>query len=365
MILNKKNNRKISVIIVIGLLVANSLFACSTFVLSDSNSLVFGRNFDFDLGWGFIVINNRGIKKHAIVEAPYKPASWESKYGSITFNQIGVDAPMGGMNEKGLVIAQMGLFETKYPDIKGENVVNVLEWIQYQLDNSSTLDEVIQNSEKVNINPVEIMPVHYLVCDSLGNKGVIEFLNGKFVVVKGKDFSIPVCSNIPYYQSLITTKEYKPFGGDKEIPERWDNIPDIIAIANAMILDYRSSYNPIDYSFEILKAIGSEDKTQWSIVFDIKNREINYKTLNNKVVRKINLDDYNFTCENDIKILDIQENKSEIILPKNFKLLTYNFYYDYKAKLLEIFKTNINNFPEFPENILKNEIDYAMNRKCN
>jgi len=36
--------------------------ACTTFVLQDSTKIVFGRNFDYDLGMGFVVINKRGLE---------------------------------------------------------------------------------------------------------------------------------------------------------------------------------------------------------------------------------------------------------------------------------------------------------------
>lgn len=67
---------------------------------------------------------------------------------------------MGGMNEKGLVIAQMALFESKYPVKTDKRAVDEFEWIQYQLDNSSTLQEVIGNNKKVQILP-KAVPVHY------------------------------------------------------------------------------------------------------------------------------------------------------------------------------------------------------------
>ena len=109
--------KKTTIILLISILTINFTNACTTFVINDSTDLVYGRNFDWDLGSGFIVINKRGLEKQAFVQPPNKPARWISKFGSITFNQIGIDAPMGGMNEKGLVIAQMGLFESIFPDI--------------------------------------------------------------------------------------------------------------------------------------------------------------------------------------------------------------------------------------------------------
>ena len=77
--------------------------------------------------------------------------SWVSKYGSITFNQYGKEFPTGGMNEKGLVVELMWLDETRYPEPDQRGVLNVLQWIQYQLDNSQTIDEVIASDKKIRI----------------------------------------------------------------------------------------------------------------------------------------------------------------------------------------------------------------------
>lgn len=367
MIPTKKLNQKITLIIAFGLLISNSLFACTTFILNDSGNLLFGRNYDFNFGQGFIVINNRGVNKQAIVEAPYKPASWVSKYGSITFNQVGIDAPMDGMNEKGLVIAQMGLAESQYPKPKPENIINQLEWIQYQLDMSATLDEVIENNKKISIVPVFI-PVHYLVCDKLGNVGVIEFCQGELKVYKEKDIEIPVCSNVFYNQSVEKIKTYKEFGGEQAIPERDEDIVmNVVATATKMINDYKTQglTNSVEYSFGILNAVGLENRTQWSVVYDINNLIIRFKSLKNKEVRTIDLNQFNFTCDNLIQVLDIQESKSGFEIEKQFVELSNNDYFNYKIELNKLYKENFNGFPDIPDNYIKTEVDYAMNRRCN
>ncbi len=60
------------------------------------------------------MINQRNLEKVALVDLAEKPAKWISKFGSITFNQIGRDLPYGGMNENGLVVEQMTLDQTVY-----------------------------------------------------------------------------------------------------------------------------------------------------------------------------------------------------------------------------------------------------------
>lgn len=373
MTLNKKPHQKITIILIFGLLLSNSLFACSTFILNDSSNLVFGRNYDFNFGQGFIMINKKGINKQAIVNAPYKPASWISKYGSITFNQVGIDAPMDGMNEKGLVIAQMGLAESQYPKPNPVNVINQLEWIQYQLDMSATLDEVIENNKKISIVPF-FMPVHYLVCDKDGNVGVIEFHKGELKVYKGEGIVMPVCTNVFYDESMDKINTYKAFGGDKVIPEKSekvvindDFIMNIVAKACEMIKDYKEEglTNSVEYSFDILKAIGLENRTQWSVVYDINNLTIKFKSLINRDIRTLNLNQFNFTCDNSIEVMDIQESKANIEIEKQFIELSYNDYFNYKIELNKLYKVNFNGFPDIPDNYVKIEIEHAMNRKCN
>jgi len=295
-------NKKFVILILISLFAVDIAEACSTFVLKDLKSLIFGRNYDLEIGLGFVSINKRGIEKHAIVQAPYKPVRWISKYGNITFNQTGIDAPMDGMNEKGLVIAQMGLAASEYPQPNPENVINQIEWIQYQLDMSATLDEVIENDKNISIVPV-FMPVHYLVCDKDGNVGVIEFHKGERKVYKGEDIVMPVCTNIFYDESMEKINTYKAFGGDKVIPEKSEKvvindefIMNIVAKAGEMIKDYKEEglTNSVEYSFDILKAIGLENRTQWSIVYDINNQIIKFKSLKKQRYTNIKLKSVQF-----------------------------------------------------------------------
>lgn len=156
--------------------------ACTTFVLSDGNVVLFARNFDWDWGDGIVVVNQRDIEKTAFIAPPEKPARWTSKYGSVTFNQFGREMPYGGINEVGLVVEQMMLFESKYPKPDERPAVNMLQWIQYQLDNCQTVEEVIATDKFLRQTvPQGKQRIHYLICDASGNATTIEFLNGKMV----------------------------------------------------------------------------------------------------------------------------------------------------------------------------------------
>ncbi|MGD1045060.1 MAG: hypothetical protein ABR936_07005 [Bacteroidota bacterium] len=82
-------------------------FGCTTFCLRDSINIVFGKNQDHIIGYGYLMINKRNVKKTAFFPYDDISAGWISKYGSITFNQYGKENPIGGMNEAGLVVEEI------------------------------------------------------------------------------------------------------------------------------------------------------------------------------------------------------------------------------------------------------------------
>ena len=90
-------------------LAADAADACTTFCLRNGDQLLFGKNYDWQIGDGQLLVNLSGRRKSADPEAHASPARWVSKYGSVTFNQYGREFPMGGINEAGLVIELMWL----------------------------------------------------------------------------------------------------------------------------------------------------------------------------------------------------------------------------------------------------------------
>ena len=73
---------------------------------------------DWMTGEGLVIVNKRNVSKTAFLKPEWddngQPASWTSKYGSVTFNFIGREFPFGGMNESGLVITCMWLETTEW-----------------------------------------------------------------------------------------------------------------------------------------------------------------------------------------------------------------------------------------------------------
>ncbi len=122
------------------------LSACTTFCLNTGKRIVFGRNYDWSIGDGLVVINKRNTEKSISAIGNRVILRWVSKYGSISFNQYGVDSPMDGLNEAGLVVAQMWLDGTGYPVADSRPGVGALTWIQYQLNCESPIQVMDINS---------------------------------------------------------------------------------------------------------------------------------------------------------------------------------------------------------------------------
>jgi penicillin V acylase-like amidase (Ntn superfamily) len=285
---------------------AQSGDACSTFQLQHGKQLVVGKNFDFHTDIGMVIINKRNVAKTALLSSPEKPAQWVSKYGSITFNQVGREFPFSGINEAGLIVEIMWLEESKYPDPDERPAIGELQWIQYQLDNSSSVDEVIKSDAVIRIS--QSSPVHFFVGDSRGKSATIEFIDGKLVFHTADNLPVKVLTNHTYQKSLQYLKTHKGFAGQEKLSFTRSSL-DRFATAAKKIKDYRSQRQPstpiVEYAFDILSAVSQGKVTVWSIVYDVTHSRIYFKTVRENEIKIIRLQDVDFTCGPPIKVLDM------------------------------------------------------------
>jgi penicillin V acylase-like amidase (Ntn superfamily) len=202
--LNFKEQREMKSLLLSTLLVitasVNSSFGCTTFCLRSKGHVLFGRNYDWNIGDGLILVNKRRLTKTTNGDGGPRPANWISRYGSVTFNQYGRENPTGGMNEAGLVVEELWLADTEYPHDKTLSAIDTQEWIQYELDTSATVEEAIANARKVRIDSE--VKVHYLIGDRFGNAASIEFLKGTFVAHTGRTLAIQALANDSYAKSV-------------------------------------------------------------------------------------------------------------------------------------------------------------------
>lgn len=281
---------------------------CTTFCMKDkSGNLLFGRNFDFPTGLGQVHINQRNVQKTSMIPSPERSFTWSSKYGSITFNQNGREFPYGGINEAGLVIEQMWHDDGTYPKLDDRYGMEELQWIQYQLDVSARVSDVINSDRAVRISYTSAAPLHFLVADARGDVAAIEYVDGQMVYHTGKDLPYPVLSNDTYDVSL----DYKmnlDAGGDKTFSGRTKNYSGRFAKAASMLAAYdKNKDRATDYAFDVLDQV-AQGNTQWNIVYDLKKRTIYYRTRDNRNIRRIEMNQFDFSCSSAWLCVDIEDN---------------------------------------------------------
>lgn len=286
--------RRLAVILVLAIAIFAELRACSTFVLRHGDQLLLGRNYDWRVGSGLVLVNQRNVRKRPLLTPIGTLPSWVSRFGSLTFNQYGKELPTDGMNEAGLVVTLMWLDGTRYPAADQRPALGDLAWVQYQLDNCATVEEVIRTDQAVRISP-NSSPLHFLVCDAGGNAAAIEFLDGRMVVSRGESLPLPVLTNSRYDESLQYLQGYEGFGGESPIPTSSSSLARFVRLA-----DWLRSYQPgpfttIDYAFSALSSV-AQTSTQWTIVFDLANRQIHFRTAETPLTRIVRLDAFDYSC---------------------------------------------------------------------
>ena len=269
--------------------------ACTTFCVKSAGRVIFGRNYDFDIGQGLVLLNPRGLRKRGF--DPLGP-EWVARHGSITFNQFGRDFPMGGMNEAGLVVELMWHERAEYPAADRRAALGVLEWIQYQLDTASTVEDVLRSDGTVRVSGV--VPLHYLVSDRAGRVATIEFLRGRLEAHSGESLPVSVLANDTYEDALAfwRGRQGRRAAGSGS-DARFARASDAVSRFGDQTAD-----TAVQHAFEILADV-VQRSTRWSIVYDQTDRVITYRTDRNVALRVLRFDALDFGCGASARLLDV------------------------------------------------------------
>jgi penicillin V acylase-like amidase (Ntn superfamily) len=303
---NRQRNYLIGLIHCLTIVLLTSVYcrtsvACTAFCVTKDESHLLEKNLDWPIGDGLILVNKRGLYKEAYIKGK-KRLAWTSKYGSITFNQFGKEFPLGGMNEKGLVIEELNSWGQP-PVNDSAYLLNELQWVQYCLDNCSCIKEIIGIKDSILVEPL-FLNLHYLITDSKGDILIVEYYEGVSHFIYGREVEYPVLSNNHYNQSLKYIRNFKGFGGNMNA--RSNTSGERFVKAASMIRDINDSINIKDQAFGILDAVKQND-TQWSIVYDIKKRSVSFKTAKDEAVKTINFGECNFMCSTPILYVNVNQ----------------------------------------------------------
>ncbi len=264
--------------------------SCTSFGLNNGDKAVHGANNDDPIWEGLLFVNKRGVTKtgwEAGTSGKY--ARWTAEYGSVTFNTASVQMAWGGMNEAGLAISTMRFEGTRDPESDERPPLISPLWIQYQLDTSATIEEVMANDSRVRITNVRD---HYLVCERSGACAVVEFLGGKTVFHTGEDMPVEALANSNYQNSVNAWQaglsSRKRFG---------------IAADRVTGFQPTDASSAVAYAFETLDQVSQH--TAWSIVFDTENLRAHFRTSRNPQIRYVDFARLDFDCGTPVEMLDI------------------------------------------------------------
>ena len=132
-------------------------------------------------------------------------------------------------------------------------------------------------------------------------------LKGKPVIHTGDSMPVTALCNSQYAKELKSLQKYEGFGGDKRLwlSDKW--VPRFVHAAK-MLDDYElQRAGPIvDYGLRILQTL-ERGGTQWSIVCDLKNRHVYFRTASAYNIRSFSLDAFDFSSDMPVKVLDINK----------------------------------------------------------
>jgi len=326
---------------------------CTSFAFSHNGRPLLASNYDNDLTSGMIFVNKRGLQKNGWEPSKAgETASWAAKYGSVTFSCVGYQLAWAGMNERGLAISTMALGETVNP-VPDERppLVSPL-WMQYILDTCATVEDLMHSDGKVRImDSVD----HYLVCDREGHCAAVEFLDGKMVCHTAADLPVRVLANRPYSDCIDNWKKKKELQGTPyDSQSRFNRAAAMIAAFNP------AKGSAVDYAFWILDSLRpprNPEVTRWSIVFDMANLEIHYKSYDNSNIRRIVLREFDFSCRTPAKMLDVH-NKLSADISGAFR----DYAHDLSLEFL--LKAVLEQRPDFPREQIAPLLDLMEGYRC-
>ena len=266
---------------------------CTTFLATHAGQPVFGKTYDYSENAGLVVSNPRGLQKTALaLSASDSPARWTSKYGSLTFNQYGVELPNAGLNEKGLVVEIMWLDSSQYPEPDSRPSINELQWIQRALDLFATVAELAQDAPLLRVSRAYAR-VHYLACDSTADCAAFEYIRGQLVITRAQDMPAKALTNNTYAASATYLAGFTGFGGAAEMPTSTSSLDRFVRAS--MLAKTTTGTSIPDSAFAILDSV-SQSSTVWSMAYALTDGKVYFRTSAVPKVKSVKLATLSFAC---------------------------------------------------------------------
>lgn len=306
--------------------------ACTRVLWNDNGiAVLVGRSMDWfeDMQtnlWAF----PRGIERTGL--AGKNSLSWRSKYGSLAataYNGITAD----GMNEKGLAVNPLWLAETDYGQ-RDQSIPGLSFSLaaQYFLDNFTSVDEVVNF---VRTTPFQIVtgPIgsngrpatgHLALADASGDSAIIEWLKGEPHIYHNRKYTV-MTNSPPFEQQLANLKQYKAFGGAKDLPGSEHSADRFVRAARYLysLPKPRNEREAVAYLMSVLRNVSAPfgvadpqrpniSTTRWRIVADLTNRVYYYESTVSPSVIWVNLNKLPLQQGKPVLLLDLVRDPDQV-----------------------------------------------------
>ncbi len=301
-------------------------YPCSRVLWADGgDAVVVGRTMDWfeDMKTNLWVLP-RGIAREGA--AGENSLHWTAKYGSVVATGYDISSA-DGINERGLAANILWLAEADYG--KRDDAIPGLAislWAQYLLDNFATVAEIVEFTNKGSFQLVTAnMPgtknkatVHLSVADASGDSAIIEYTDGKPNIYHDRRYK--VMTNSPLFaQQLENMKQYKAFGGSKELPGSNEAAHRFVRAASYLqTLPKPKTYREnVAYILSVMRNISAPfsvstdparpniSSTRWRTVADLTNRVYFFESTISPNIVWVRLDKLNFKAGAPVKKLDL------------------------------------------------------------
>lgn len=214
----KMNNLKMCVtaLLLSAIFISSEIYACTRVVYQGPNgTIITARSMDWkDDIPANLWIFPRGMTRNG--EVGTSSVKWTSKYGSVITSSWDITSS-DGMNEMGLVGNLQWLVESEYPKFKKDGDVAgiaVSVWLQYVLDNFSTVEDAVAEFKKEKFVVVSAnipgtdryTTVHLSISDKTGDNAIFEYVKGKLVI--HHDRSYVTMTNSPIFEEQLAINSY-------------------------------------------------------------------------------------------------------------------------------------------------------------
>ncbi len=239
-------------------------WGCALFAaVADPDSMVFGRNFDWEFSPALLLFNHPddGYDSVAMVDIEYLGFPGDAAQ-DLTDQPLGdlvglLEAPripFDGMNEAGLVVGMAAVPATPVPSDPSRATVDSLGVIRVALDTAATVGEAIEVFRSLNVDFSGQTPLHYLLADATGDAALVEYKDGEVWVARSDS-------------GWLHATNFLLSGGQSATGQchRYDEL-------DAQLSELQGELD-LDTALQMLEDV-AQSHTQWSIVYGLTTREL-------------------------------------------------------------------------------------------